>query len=81
MVFQEEFLIFTLSQGKENRNCFIPHTTNFRHCDIPSYEKYLTMPLGEDMGYARGVGWGDFLSGYQDICTMTFSIPWILRLI
>lgn len=35
-VFQEEFLIFTLSQDKENRNCFIPHTTNFRHCDIPS---------------------------------------------
>lgn len=66
MVFQEEFLIFTLSQGKENRNCFIPHTTNFRHCDIPSYEKYLTIPLGEDMGYARGVGG---VISYQDIRT------------
>ena len=39
------------------------------------------MPLGEDMGHATGVGWGDFFSGYQDICTLTFSIPWILRLI
>lgn len=73
MVFQKNSY-FHIVAGQRKHNCFLPHhLISAFFFDIPSYEKYLTMPLGEDMGYARGVGWGDFLSGYQDICTMTFS--------
>lgn len=61
----EEFLILTLSQDKVNHNCFITYSCNFRHCYIPSYEKYLTVPPGEDLGHAWG--WGDecLLSGHS----------------